>query len=170
MGVLYDREQIVGPCGIEGHECVGKNSLGRSGTIRWFSRWTGERSQLSQLSCRTQLNRPVSWQRRSLTFRVFRNSRSSGKRLALTSPTRVSAFAARLRTSPCRHHPWTENSTYGWSTATRIGPGCWASACATARSSLRQNWPGPATAFGRSIMTGFCTMRGDTGGIANWGR
>ena len=31
MGILYDREQIVGPCGTEGHECVGKNSLG---TIR----------------------------------------------------------------------------------------------------------------------------------------
>jgi hypothetical protein len=31
MGILYDREQIVGPCGSEGHECGSKNSLG---TIR----------------------------------------------------------------------------------------------------------------------------------------
>ena len=86
-------------------------------------------------------------------IRVPRNSRSSGKRLALTVPTRVSAFAARLRTSPCRHHLWTESSTYGWSTP----PRCSAFARATARSSLRQDWPGAATAFGRSIMTGFCT-------------
>jgi hypothetical protein len=31
MGILYDREQIVGPCGIVGDECVGKQWLG---TIR----------------------------------------------------------------------------------------------------------------------------------------
>ena len=153
MGILYDREQIVGPCGSEGHECVGKNSFGTIRNYPVVLTVDGRTIVIIPTFMPNATNRPALWQWRSLTFRVPRNSRSCGKRLALTAPTRISAFAARRRTSPCRHHLWTESSTYGWS----IPPRCWAFGRATARSSLRQDWLGAAIAFSRSIMTGFCT-------------